>query len=62
MISPYFVHLVFVFFLLVYVPYSKFGHVFFRFVAMLYAAARAKSAHGARVLEVTSSAATAKPQ
>ena len=33
----YYVHLVLVFFLLAYAPYTKMGHIFFRTVAMIYA-------------------------
>jgi len=35
--STYYVHLVFVFFLLAYAGYTKMAHVFFRATAMVYA-------------------------
>ncbi len=40
--GDYYLHLVLVFFLLIYAPYSKFGHIFYRTLALIYAKSKGK--------------------
>jgi quinone-modifying oxidoreductase, subunit QmoC len=44
----YIVHLLFIFFLVVYIPYSKFAHLIYRTLAMLHSASRGAGSAGTR--------------
>jgi quinone-modifying oxidoreductase subunit QmoC len=45
----YFIHLIFVFALLIYLPYSKFAHILYRTAAMIYAEYYGRNGSGSSV-------------